>query len=309
MKSITAALQAHFGLDTTTLAVLWKITRADGTVMGFTTHDQDISYQAADDTSPVTYLAETGLSNTASDSSSDLSVDNAEVTGFIESASITVADIRAGVYDNALIEERVVNWANLSMGDMLVRSGWLGKVQMKNGLFTVELRGLTQKLSTAIGSTYGPVCRAELGSSMAADDGSWRPWYCNVNLAAYQQSGSVSSSPDAMTLIPASGLQNVGSSPVVAAPASWFDNGSITFTSGVLAGKTFEIKTWDGTALDMFLPFPEQPQAGDTFTITPGCDQTASATGCLKFNNIANFRGEPFTPGADLILNYPNASP
>jgi uncharacterized phage protein (TIGR02218 family) len=309
MKTITQALYEHFGQDCTTLAVLWKAARADGVVMGFTTHDLDISYQASNDSGPVLYAAATGLANTASESGSDLSVDNAEVTGFLDSESITEADIEAGVYDNAIIEQRVVNWANLSMGDMIVRFGYLGTVKMVNGLFTAELRGLTQKLRTAIGSTYGPVCRAELGSNPADDDGSWRPWYCNVDLASYEQSGSVVSSPDAMTLVPASGLLMVGSAtPTAPAGGGWFDNGLVTFTSGELGGYSFEVKAWDGTALDMFLPFSKQPAAGDTFTITPGCDKTATATGCLKFGNIANYRGEPFIPGMDLVLNYPNAS-
>jgi uncharacterized phage protein (TIGR02218 family) len=309
MKSISPALYAHFGADCTTLAVLWKVARTDGVVMGFTTHDRDLSYRASDDSAPVVYAAATGLSNSASESGSDFSVDNAEVTGFLESESITVSDIRAGVYDNALIEERVVNWADLTMGDMLVRAGWLGVVKMKNGLFTAELRGLLQKLSTAMSDTYGPVCRAEFGSSATGDAYNQR-FFCNVNLALYSQAGSVASSPDAMTLIPAGGLLNVGGSPVTAAPEHWFDNGLVAFTSGALKGKSFEIKTWDGTGLDMFLPFPIQPAAGDTFTITPGCDKTVSAsTGCQKYSNIINYRGEPFIPGEDLILNYPNATP
>ena len=309
MKTISNALYEHFGQDCTTLAALWKLTRTDGTVMGFTTHDQDITYQSADDLTSVRYAAATGMANSASDSNSNLSVDNLEVTGFLDSADIDETDIRAGVYDNATVEERLVNWADLSMGDMLVRAGFLGTIKMVNGLFTAELRGLTQKLSTAMGDTYGPVCRAELFSNAADDDGSWRPWYCNVIEANYTQSGSVFASPDAMTLTPNSGLLMVGSeTPTEAAGAGWFDNGLVTFSSGVLKGKSLEIKTWDGVNLDMFLPFAVAPAPGDAFTITPGCDHTAQASGCLKFNNIANYRGEPFIPGEDLVLNYPNAA-
>jgi uncharacterized phage protein (TIGR02218 family) len=161
-------------------------------------------------------------------------------------------------------------------------------------MFTAELRGLTQKLATSLGDTYGPTCRAELFSTPGGDDGGWRPWYCNLSAAPYQQSGSVSSSPDPMTLIPAGSLGAEG----------YFDNGMITFTSGVLSGKSFEVKAFDGTNLDMFLPFPQPPAPGDTFTIWPGCDKTAGATGCLKFNNIVNFRAEPFIPGMDLVLSY-----
>ena len=277
--------------------------------MGFTTHDQDIVYRAADDVAPVIYAAATGLTHSASDSNSNLSVDNLEVTGFLDSSAIDEADIRAGAYNYATVEERIVNWADLTMGDMIVRIGYVGSIKMVNGLFTAECRGLTQLLSTAMGSTYGPVCRAELFSSAATDDGSGRPWYCNVSQAAYEQAGSVSGSPDAMTLTPASGLLMVGSAtPTAAAGPGWFDNGLVTFTSGALSGLSFEVKAWDGTSLDMVLPFAVPPADGDTFTITPGCDKTASSTGCLKFSNIVNYRGENGIPGLDLVLNYPNAT-
>jgi len=311
MKTASPALQAHFGLDCTTLAALWCVVRQDGLVMGFTTHDQDISYQSfgpLPDPLPVLYAASTGISNTASDSSSDLSVDNSEVTGFLDSSAISEGDIRAGVYDNCFIIQRVVNWADLTMADMIQGAGFLGTVHMKNGLFTAEFRGLTQRLTTSMGSTYGPCCRAELFSNEAEDDGSWRPWYCNLKAADYVQSGSVVSSPDAMTLIPASGLLEIGSSPYAPAAAGWFSNGVLTFTSGVLKGKSFEVKGWDGSALDMFLPFPVAPEVGDTFDIWPGCDHTPSATGCIKFNNIINFRGEPFIPGIDTVLSTAGAS-
>lgn len=303
MKIVSDAFKSHLEQGCTTLAAIWKVTRVDGTVMGFTTHDQDLVYGG------VTFAAATGLANSASESNSNFSVDNLEVTGFIDSSSITEEDIRAGLYDNAAVEHRLVNWADLTMGDDPVRIGYLGTVKLVNGLFTAEHRGLTQKLTTAMGSTYGPICRAELGSSPANDDGSSRPWYCNIDLDSYGQGGTVSSSPDAVSLIPDSGLLMIGSAtPTDAAGQGWFDNGLVTFTSGILDGLSFEIKTWDGTTLNMFLPFENQPAPGDTFTITPGCDKTASATGCQKFNNIVNFRGEPFIPGMDLILNYPNAT-
>src|SRR5713101_6175882 len=129
MKSISGPLLTHFGLDCTTLAVLWKLTRVDGTIMGFTTHDQNIVYAG------VTYVADTGMTNTATASKSDMSVDNLEVTAFLDSDSIQEADIRAGLYDYATIEIRIVNWADLTMGDLKIRSGTVGQIKMMNGVF------------------------------------------------------------------------------------------------------------------------------------------------------------------------------
>src|SRR5207249_2108404 len=44
VKTASAAMQAHLAQDSTTLAYLWKLTRVDGTVLTFTTHDETIIY-------------------------------------------------------------------------------------------------------------------------------------------------------------------------------------------------------------------------------------------------------------------------
>ena len=44
MKSLSPALAAHLATGTTTLAYCWRVTRRDGTVLGFTEHDRDLTY-------------------------------------------------------------------------------------------------------------------------------------------------------------------------------------------------------------------------------------------------------------------------
>lgn len=317
MKSISVALQAHFGLATTTLAVLWKVTRRDGTILGFTTHDADIFYNA------VTYLASSGFLPSANDYKSDFSVDSSEIDGFLDNVVIKESDIRNRLYDFAVVEQRVVNWANLSQGDVILRKGIIGNIKMVAGILTAEIRGLTQYFSTQVGSLFGPLCRAELFSSGGNNVDPGSKWLCHVKEADYTQTGTVSSTVgDARTIIPNSGLLQIGSTtPSAPAPAGWFNDGELTFTTGPNSGYSFEIKTWDGTTLSLLLPMPFPPHASDSFTIIPGCDKTASATGCLKFKgydknqnivaitNIANFRGENTIPGMDQILNVPDATP
>lgn len=303
MKTCSAALQTHLSGGQTTLAWLWKVKRVDGTLLGFTTHDVDITYTDGDGDN-VTYLHSTGFTSSATAGKSDLSVDNMEVMGFLNSSSLSEGDLRAGFYDGATIEIRVVNWNDLTMGDLLVRSGTVGQVKMKNGLFTAELRGLAYRLTTILGSTYGPVCRSTFGSGLNGIDMDTQ-WPCMVDVTAYQQTGSVSSVPTPTTLAPTSGLLMVGSStPAAAAGSGWFDDGIVTFSSGVLDGQSFEIRTWDGTTLTFYLPLPKAPSAADTFTIQPGCNHLL--TDCRdKFDNVANRHAEDFVPGPDSYLNIP----
>ena len=48
MKTIPAALQTLLDNGVVTLATLWKVTRVDSTVMGFTDHDVDLVIGAVD---------------------------------------------------------------------------------------------------------------------------------------------------------------------------------------------------------------------------------------------------------------------
>jgi uncharacterized phage protein (TIGR02218 family) len=290
LKAVSTALASHLAQDCTSLAYLWKVTRTDGTILGFTTHDQDLTYLGT------VYAAATGFTNTAVANKSDMSVDNLEVTAFLDSEIITEPDIRAGLYDGCDVEVRVVNWSDLTQGDVKIRKGTVGQVKMVNGVFTAELRGIANKLTTAIGSAFGPACRAVFGSGVNGINMNDK-FLCHVDSIALRQNGVVVSSPDPHHVAP-SGLTGA---------TGWFNDGILVFTSGALNGYSYEIKAWDGTTLTIFLPMDEAPAPGDTFTAEPGCAHTIQD--CVgKYNNLINFRGDPFLPSMDAILDYPNAT-
>lgn len=81
-------------------------------------------------------------------------------------------------------------------------------------------------------------------------------------------------------------------------PTGYFDLGKITFTSGVNNGISRGIKQYihgsPGTVA-LTSPFPQVPAAADTFNIYPGCDKLQT-TCFAKFDNLANFRGQPYIP-------------
>src|SRR5262245_57555259 len=105
MKTLPAGLQDHLDTGVTTLCWCWKLTRADGAVMGFTDHDEDVVFGA------VAYAAATGFSASEIQSQLGLAVDNLTAMGALSSAAITEADLAAGLYDDAAIEIWRVNWA------------------------------------------------------------------------------------------------------------------------------------------------------------------------------------------------------
>ncbi len=58
MKSLPPALQAHLDTGATTLGWCWRLTRRDGTMLGFTDHDRDLAFDAT------TFAAATGFTAT-----------------------------------------------------------------------------------------------------------------------------------------------------------------------------------------------------------------------------------------------------
>lgn len=89
----------------------------------------------------------------------------------------------------------------------------------------------------------------------------------------------------------------------------WFDGGGFIFESGLNEGRLVEIKTWvqETSKITLFLPTPYPVQVGDTARLYPGCFKRITEDCIGKFNNVLNFRGEPYIPGQDDILKYPDA--
>jgi uncharacterized phage protein (TIGR02218 family) len=275
VKTIPIALQAHYESGATTLATLWKITRTDGEVFGFTDHDAAITYDS------VHYSPSSAFDASAVASRGDLSVSNLEVVGLLDSEGITAADIEAGRWDGAQIQVLQVNWADLSDGAEVIRVGETGQIQRKQGQYTAELRGLMAKLHNNIGRTIGPACDATLGDAR-----------CGVDLNALQVSGVVTA-VTSRRAVTASAL---------AQAAGYFTGGQITFTSGLNTGISMEVRDHDaGGVLVFALPLPFDVTVADAFDIKPGCDKT-KATCIAKYSNLPNFRGFSFVPGQDKVL-------
>ena len=108
MKTLTPALQAHLDEGTTTLSWCWRITRADGVTLGFTDHDQILTFDGTD------FEPEGGFAASEVRSGSDLSVDAQDAEGVLTSDRITETDIVDGRWDAAQVELWRVNWADTS---------------------------------------------------------------------------------------------------------------------------------------------------------------------------------------------------
>jgi len=274
MRTASSNLTAHLAGEVTSLAICWKLTLVGGIVMGFTDHTSDLIISSQ------LYKAATGFSPTSIETKDRFSVDNLDVAGILDSASITEADIMAGKYDFAEIEIFMVNVTDLSQGIVIHRRGWLGEVSVKNGQFVAEVRGLAQKLQQNIGELYGPTCRAVFGDTR-----------CKVNLASYTASGTVNSVTSRQVFI----------SNAMTQAAGYFSSGEVVWLTGANAGRRMEIKEFSNKQFTLVLPMPNSVAVSDTFNAIAGCDKTFN-TCFSKFANAVNFRGEPHVPGMDKVL-------
>lgn len=269
-KTITPELKAHWESSVRTIATCWRLELKDGTVMGFTEHDEPIEWDG------VTYDP-AGFTPTTFESSSDMSVDGMDMQGFIDSESITEADIAAGRYDRAEVYCFKINWADTSQGILKLPRGWIGEISRKDKLFIAEVRSLTQALQQKIGREYLGTCWANLGDSD-----------CKVDLGAITVTGSVDTVSSLYQFTDTSRTEASG----------YFNYGLLTFTSGNNEGRAIEVKSFDGSTFVLFEAMPEAIQVGDTYEVYAGCNKQFDT--CRdKFNNVANYRGFPHIPGAD----------
>lgn len=84
--------------------------------------------------------------------------------------------------------------------------------------------------------------------------------------------------------------------------AGYFDYGLMTFTSGLNAGLSMEVKRYITGIIELQLPMPYPVAEGDTYSLVAGCGKRFNEDCKARYNNVVNFRGEPHIPGADQLL-------
>ena len=283
---ISEELQQHLDSGVTTLCRCWLVERRDGQRLGFTDHDGALVFDG------ITFQADSGLTASALQQATGLSVDNAEALGALCSAKVSEVDIAAGRYDGAAVTCWLVNWAAPAERAVMFH-GSFGALERSAGAFRAELRGLTDALNEPMGRSFQKPCSAVLGDRA-----------CGLDLATpgLRYDGAVK------VVIDASSLR------FAALPGfeeGWFTRGALQVLDGAAAGLRAPVKRDqtgpEGRLITLWEPLPILPAPGDTLRLVAGCDKRFS-TCRLKFNNALNFQGFPDIPGDDWITLDPSAS-
>lgn len=275
MKTIAGALETHLQQTTTTLAICWKITSTGGTILGFTNHPSDLVV------SGVTYRAAYGFSPSSVDTNAGLAVDNLDVKGLFNVSGLALADIQSGKWDYATVEVFLVNYSSVSDGTIKIRKGTVGEFRLDRQNFMAEIRGLFQAYSRQIVELYSPACRADLGDTR-----------CGVTIGTYTVAGTVTAVTSKRVFVDTGRTE----------ASDYFNGGLLTWTGGVNSGRAMEVKDWTNGSktFELVLPMLSTIAVGDTYSVYAGCDKTL-ATCRDKFNNVVNFRGEPYVPASTKV--------
>lgn len=264
----------------TSVAYGWRLERADGVTLGFTSHDRDVVHdglllRASPGMKPTTIVESLGLEN-----------DGLDVGGALTADAISADDLMAGCWDAAYFEIFLFDWADPEAGRRLLTNGELGAVSFSGDAFEAEFLGLKHLLDRSVVPQTSPSCRAVFCD---AD--------CGLNLRRFRHLAAVADvDGNELSLV---------TMPAVATNA--FAYGQVRWLDGPNCGLAFDIVASDAAGITLACPPPYPVAAVDRIELIEGCDKQIS-TCATRFANAVNFRGEPYLPGNDLLTRYPGAN-
>lgn len=266
-------MRVFFDREVDNVATFWRVFRRDGTALGFTSHNRALTFGG------ITHRAAPGMAPAAIRMTDDLSEDSAGVEGALSHDSIREADLAAGLFDNAAILMGVVDWQTLE--NHALYAGTLGQIEDNLRGFSAQLNSAKKVLVDDLVPRTSPTCRASFCGRG-----------CNLSPVHFTRRAVM----DAINL-------DLNRVMVSGATGESHVDGQLRFLGGPQTGITFVVIGADGDWLTLDRPIDPGTIIGTPLELREGCDHTLE-TCANRFGNAANFRGEPFVPGNDLLARY-----
>lgn len=289
MKTIPIALQTHYEQEATSWCFLARIECKNGTVVGLTTLDADLTYD--DGRGAVTYLAANGLGMHAIQATADLSIDNSDLKFWVSDSGITEAQIRAGLFDYAKVDIYRVNYLDLAAGHEKVSRGTLGETRYSRLAGRAEFRSLKQQLRQTISLLYSLTCRAKFGSKPIGTGGEQPEERKPCHKDWVWVTGTV-------TAVDANEPDRIFTDASRAEATGHFVPGVVQILDGDNAGAEMDVDVFEGGVFTLALPLPYPLPVGTNYRARQDCDKTFKM--CKeRHGNTPWFRGEHLIPIAD----------
>lgn len=273
MQDLTSQMDVALAEPLTFLCRLWKLDLANGQVFRFTDLNRDVVYGGE------TYKYDPGIRVSSVVVSREQS-DNAEIEIATSAEFISQNRLRQGALDGASFELWITDWrAPDTYGLISLFAGQTSEVSFHDkGKAQIGLSSEIAGGSRNIGEAYSRQCRAKLGDAR-----------CKFNLAGTGVNFTVDGIED-------NGYAFIASE-LTALTDDYLKFGQVVWATGENAALGDELASnVQSSGKAVLATTPRNPIAtGDTGTVFTGCDKTVEMCG-NKFNNLANFRGEPYVP-------------
>lgn len=257
------------------VATFWRVSRRDGVTLGFTTHDRDIWLGG------LLHRAAPGMLPSAVRRSADLAPDSVEVEGALAHDAIAAADLAAGRFDGARIRLGILDWETGE--NAVLYCGEIGAIAEDAAHFSAEMLSAKAQLEIDPVPRTSPTCRAEFCGPG-----------CTLSAARFTHDLRIAALDHAANAI------TLADGPV----AENFRDGRLRWIDGPQVGLSTPVVDVIAGSLVLEDELPPEAAPGWLVRAREGCDHTiASCSG--RFGNAANFQGEPFLPGNDILARYP----
>lgn len=260
----------------TTLSFCWRLQRADGAGLGLTSSDRDLLREG------VVYRAAPGVTPAAVSRSLGLEPDSGDMDGALTANALSEDDLALGRWNGASVSLFATDWTDADAEPIALIGGELGEVSIAGESFSAELRGAAARLSRRACPSTSPECRAAFGDKQ-----------CRIDLAGRTIRAEVVSAEDNVL-----GLDGTVD--------SRFLFGRLRYLSGTNCGLSTIILAVNGAQVSLRDRPRGDVASGTIVELREGCDKRFE-TCVTRFQNGANFRGEPHLPGSDLLTRYPGA--
>jgi len=158
MKQISEELSAALAGEALTLCLCWRLTRADGLVIGVTEHDRALLVEG------VTYEPGAAVEAGRFTQSAGLKPGRGAAGGVLSAQAITEADLDAGLWDGCRVDVYRVDWTAPELGSIPIWTGFLSEISRgATGAFEAELVSLKAELERPVGRVLQKRCDAVLG--------------------------------------------------------------------------------------------------------------------------------------------------
>lgn len=173
MTSSSTQLINTLSTGVSTTCLCWKLTRADGFVVGVSEHDRPLRVAGVD------YRPGTAFEQPAFSSGTGFAPGRADARGALSSEQITEEDLEAGLWDGARVDVYRVDWRDTDAAAWLW-SGRLTSISSTASGFEAELVSLKADLERPVGRVFSRKCDAVLGDAR-----------CGVDTQSPEHAGSV----------------------------------------------------------------------------------------------------------------------